>query len=206
MHTLSFRWGRVAPKKDHGHRLIFHLSAPYGSSINDGISKDSHSLQYITVDDVIQHVAQLARGALMIKVDIKHVFCLIPVHRDDWSILGMVLQDKYFVDKVLPFGLHSSPALFNHFAEAVYLVLRNNYAKAHLEHYLDDFMGVAPPSTSVATSTAAIQKATVLQVFNNLGIPVVTGEDMIVGPITLALRLTVWHRSPDYQQTNWCPC
>ena len=186
MHTVSFRWGRVVPKKDHGHRLIVYLSAPYSSSINDGISKDSHSLQYITVDNVIQHVAQLARGALMIKVDIKHVFCLIPVHRDDWSILSMVWQDKYFVDKVLPFRLHSSPALFNHFAEAVCLVLRNNYAIAHLEHYLDDFMGVVPPSTSVATSTATIQKATVLQVFNNLGIPAATGEGKVVGPIT-------WH-------------
>ena len=26
----------------------------------------------------------------MFKVDIKHAFRLIPVHRDDWSILGMV--------------------------------------------------------------------------------------------------------------------
>ena len=100
----------------------------------------------------------------MFKVDIKHVFCLTPVHCDDWSILGMVWHEKYFVDRVLPFGLHSSPALFNHFAEAVCWVLHNNYAIAHLQHYLDDFMDVAPPSTSVATSTAAIQKATVLHV------------------------------------------
>ena len=181
----------VVPKKSGGHRLIVHLSAPYGSSINDGICKESHGLQYITVDDVIQHVVQLGLGALMFKVDIKHAFRLIPVHRDDWSILGMVWRDKYFVDKVLPFGLRSSPALFNHFAEAVCWVLRNNNAMAHLEHYLDDFMGVAAPSTSVATSTAAIQKATMLQVFSNLGIPVATGEDKVVGPTTVMTVLGI---------------
>ena len=190
MHTFSFRWGRVVPKKSGGH-LIVHPSAPYGSSINDGITEESHSLQYITVDDVIEHVVQLGKGALMLKVDIKPTFRLIPVHRDDWSILGMVWHDKYFVDKVLPFGLRSSSALFNHFAKAVCWVLRNNYAIAHLEHYLNGFMGVAPPSTSVATSTAAIQKATVLQVFSNLGIPVATGEDKVEGPKTVMTVLGI---------------
>ena len=181
----------VVPKKSGSHRLIMHLSAPYGSSINDGICKESHSLQYIMVDDVIQHVVQLGLGALMFKVDIKHAFRMIPVCRDDWSILGMVWRDKYFVDKVLPFGLRSSPALFNPFGEAVCWVLRNNYAMAHLEHHLDDFMGVAAPSTSVATSNAAIQKATMLQVFSNLGIPVATGEDKVVSPTTVMTVLGI---------------
>ena len=191
MHTLSFGWGRGSPQKSAGRRLIVHLSAPYASSINDGISKESHSLQYITVDDVIQHVVQLGKGALMFKVDIKHAFRLIPVHGDDWSIHCMVWCDKYFVDKALPFGLRSSPALFNHFAEAVCWVFRNNYDVAHLEHYLHDFMGVAPPSTSAATSTAALQKATVLLVFSNRGIPVATGEEKVEGPTTVITVLGI---------------
>ena len=115
--------------------------APHGRSVNEGISKEDHSLQYVTVDDNIKHVIQLGKGALMFKVDIKHAFRLIPVHRDDWLILGMVWKDKYYVEKVLPFGLRSSPALFNYLAEAVCWILRHNY---NLEYYLDDFMGVAP--------------------------------------------------------------
>jgi len=135
----------VVPKKSGGHRLIVHLSAPHGSSINDGISGDQHSLQYVTVDDVVRHVAQLGQGALMSKVDIQHAFRLIPVHPDDWPILGMVWQGQYYVDKVLPFGLRSSPALFNQLADAVCWILRNNYAVKHLEHYLDDYINIAPP-------------------------------------------------------------
>ena len=127
----------------------------------------------------------------MFKVEIKHAFRLIPVHSDDWSIHCMAWCDKYFVDKALPFGLRSSPALFIHFAEAVCWVLRNNYDAAHLEHYLHDFMGVAPPSTSVSTSTAALQKATVLLVFSNLGIPVATGDEKVEGPTTVMTVLGI---------------
>ena len=36
---------RVVPKKSGGHRLIVPLSAPHGRSINEGISKEDHSLQ-----------------------------------------------------------------------------------------------------------------------------------------------------------------
>ena len=38
----------VVPKKDGSWRLIYHLSAPYGSSINDFISPECYSLSYCT--------------------------------------------------------------------------------------------------------------------------------------------------------------
>lgn len=174
----------VIPKKSGGHRLIVHLSAPNDQSINDGISKDSYKLQYIGVDDIIRHVARLGKGALMFKVDMKHAFRLIPVHPDDWPLLGMVWRDKFYVDKVLPFGLRSSPSLFNNLAEAVCWILRHNYSMPLLEHYLDDYMNVAPASSNVRTSTAAVQMATLLQVFENLGIPVAVGDDKVVPPTT----------------------
>ena len=174
----------LVPKKSGGHRLIVHLSAPEGSSINDGISNDQFSLQYITVDHVVAHVIRHGRGALMFKVDIRHAFRLIPVHPEDWPLLGMSWQGRYYIDKVLPFGLRSSPAIFNRFAEALCWVLRTNYSMHSLEHYLDDFIGVAPPCSSVSLSTAAIQKATLLQVFENLGVPVALGDDKVIGPTT----------------------
>ena len=127
----------------------------------------------------------------MYKADIQHAFRLIPVHPDDWPILGMVWQGRYYVDKLLPFGLHSSPALFNHLADAVCWFLRSTYALHHLEHYLDDFMGVAPPSQSVSTSAAALQMSMLLTVFENLGIPVATGADKVIYPTTVMTVLGV---------------
>ena len=174
----------VVPKKSGGHRIIVHLSAPAGSAINEGIDPETYSLQYITVGDVVRHVKQHGVGALMYKVDIRHAFRNIPVHPDDWCLLGMVWDSQYYIDKVLPFGLRSSPAIFNQLADALCWLLRTNYGLTTLEHYLDDFTGVAPPSSTIATSTAAVQKATLLTVFDNLGVPVATGADKNVGPTT----------------------
>ncbi|XP_065195787.1 uncharacterized protein LOC135827188 [Sycon ciliatum] len=121
----------------------------------------------------------------------QHAFRNVPVHPDDWSLLGMVWQGHYYVDKMLPFQLRLSPALFNTVAELVCWILRHNYSIHDLEHYLDDYTGVAPPSSSVHCSTAAIQKATFLQVFDNLGIPFATGAEKAVRTATVVTVLGI---------------
>ena len=181
----------VVEKKSGGHRLIVHLSAPAGTSVNDGIDGDQFRLAYITVDDIIKHVVRHGKGALVYKVDVKHAFRNIPVRQCDWPLLGMYWNGMYYVDKVLPFGLRSSPAIFNKVADGVQWVLRNAYGLDTLEHYLDDFVGVGPPSHTITTSRAAIQKATLLQVFANLGLPVAEGEDKNVGPATVVTVLGI---------------
>eukprot|EP00117_Sycon_ciliatum_P024777 scpid57113/ scgid4981/ len=103
----------------------------------------------------------------------------------------MVWDGQYYFDKVLPFGLRSSPALFNLLADALCWILRHNYSLADLEHYLDDYIGVAPPSPSPSSSTAAIQQATLLTVFENLGVPVATGHDKVVPPTTVMTVLGI---------------
>ena len=93
-------------------------------------------------------------------------------------MLGVKWNDQYYIDKVLPFSLQSSPAILNLLANAVCWILRENYGLKSLEFYLDDFIGVGPaPISNPQTSTAAIQKATLIEVFNNLGIPIATFED-----------------------------
>ncbi len=54
----------VVPKKDGTWRLIYHLSAPIGNSINDYIDPLEFSLQYSTVDDAIAICHRLGKGAL----------------------------------------------------------------------------------------------------------------------------------------------
>ena len=99
----------VIPKKDGGWRLINHLSAPAGQSINDFIDPHEYSLQYKTVDDAIQMCQELGPGALMAKVDLKSVFRLCPVRQENWHLLGIHWRNKFYIDKCLPFGLRSTP-------------------------------------------------------------------------------------------------
>jgi hypothetical protein len=79
----------VVPKKHSADwRTIYHLSYPEGDSINDGIPKDSYSLQYVRVDDAIRILQSLGKGAFMAKTDLKSAFRLIPIHPDDWNFLS----------------------------------------------------------------------------------------------------------------------
>lgn len=91
--------------------------------MNDGINKELCSLSYMSIDDVAARVVRLGRGALMAKFDLKSAYRNIPVHPDDRCLLGMLWEDKLFVDRALPFGLRSAPMIFNAVAEAlVYMI------------------------------------------------------------------------------------
>ena len=138
----------AAPKKDGRWGMVMHLSAPAGHSINDAIPKEDFSLQYSTVDDAIRMILQLGTGTLMAKVDLKSAFRMVPVHRDDWELLGMHWRNQFFMDTCLPFGLRSAPYLFNEVAMALEWIMKSNYDIPHIIHYLDDFLMVGPPSSA----------------------------------------------------------
>ena len=117
----------VVPKKDGTWHIIMHLSSPNGSSINDHISKEEYTLHYATFDQALALVARHGKNALMAKLDIKHAFRLCPVRLADRKLLGMLWKGKYYIDLRLPFGLCSSPYLFNRLADAFEWILKNNY-------------------------------------------------------------------------------
>ena len=58
----------VVSIKNNKWRMIMHLSAPAGNSINDFISKDDFSLHYTSIDDAIEILVSLGRGARLAKV------------------------------------------------------------------------------------------------------------------------------------------
>ena len=139
----------LVPKDDTDWRLIFHLSAPAGLSVNDYISQEDFSLQYHTIDDAVSILVRLGPGALMAKADLKSAFRLCPVHPLDWPLLGICWRQQYFVDKCLPFGLRSSPFLFNQLADALQWCLSYYFGVSNSFHYLDDFFFAGSPSSLV---------------------------------------------------------
>ena len=60
-------------------RLIMDLSAPLGSSVNDGISRELCSFHYVTVDTAAAQMYARGRGSLLAKMDIKQAYRHIPV-------------------------------------------------------------------------------------------------------------------------------
>jgi hypothetical protein len=176
----------VVPKKNGKWRMIHHLSAPAGQSINDGISKDDFSLHYSSVDDATSILHKLGKGALLAKVDLKSAFRMVPVRREDWELLGIRWKQAFYIDTCLPFGLRSAPFLFNQFAEALQWILQNNYGLHWLIHYLDDYLIMAP-ATPADSSDCQELLAVFLRVCKLLGIPV--AMEKVDGPATIIIFL-----------------
>ena len=120
-------------------QLILDLSSPAGHSVNDGIPKESFSLQYMKVDDVINGIMSLGRGSLLAKFDVESAYRNVPVHSDGHYLLGMKWRAKYFIALALPFGLRSAPYIFSSLADLLEWILKHNYGINFLLHYLDDF-------------------------------------------------------------------
>ena len=168
----------VIPKSTPGKwRIIVDLSSPQGGSVNDGISRGMCSLSYLRVDDVAAKVVGMGTGALMAKFDLRSAYRNVPVHPDDRWLLGTEWEDQLFVDTVLPFGLHSAPMIFNAVAEALAFIIRALGVK-WLEHYLDDFVMVAPPESNDCRKGLQIALGTC----GKLGLPV--ADEKTEGPAT----------------------
>jgi len=68
---------------------MYHLCAPAPHSINDYIDSDSYSLTYCTIDDAYSIINKYGSNTLFSKIDLKDAFRLIPVHPEDWNLLGI---------------------------------------------------------------------------------------------------------------------
>ena len=164
------------PMKSGRLRLIHHLSSPEGESVNDGISREDYSVQYVSIDRAIDAIMRYGTSGQLFKLDVRSAFRIIPVRSEDWPLLGISWQGQYYFDTVLPFGLRSSPAIFNSVAECIEWIIINEFSIPDLLHYLDDFLCIS------ATALLANQHAVILlREFNYLGIPL--SAEKVEGPL-----------------------
>ena len=165
-------------------RLILDLSSPSGHSVNDGVDKSLCSLKYATVEDAVQQIIKVGKGALLAKIDIQHAYRNVPVHRDDRALLGMVWQGKLYIDTVLPFGLRSAPKIFSAIADALEWVL-TKYGVTFILHYLDDYLTTGKPESKECQQNLE----TIQKVCNHLGVPLKL--EKIEGPTTSLVFLGI---------------
>ena len=127
------------------------------------------SITYARVDDAVAQILQLGQGTMLVKLDLKNAYRIIPVHPWDQHLLGISWQGRTYVDRALPFGLRSAPKIFSAVADMVAWALHWAGIR-HLIHYLDDFLLMGAPNTEEGAHILAIA----LRIFNILGIPVAT--------------------------------
>ena len=101
----------LVPKKEPAEfRMIHHLSY-LGDSINDQIDPNRCMVKYAKFDDAISLVQAKGKSCLLAKCDVKIAFRLLPIHPNDFELVGFKLDGKYYVDKTMP--MYHVPHGFN---------------------------------------------------------------------------------------------
>ncbi len=160
--------------KDSDGRVILDYSSPEGLSVNDGVKGMECALEHFDVG--MSMLSGLPAGTKMIKVDVKAAFRLIPVREEDRPLLDMEWRGKYYIDRCLPFGLSTSPPLWERVSRALEWVIRK-YVTNHVSHFVDDFL-IAVPTGEDAEAV----RDRVLALFAYLGVPVSIKK--LIGPTT----------------------
>ncbi len=178
----------LVPKKAPGEfRLIHHLSYPVGKSINDGIPKESCAVQYTKFDRAVELAANHGKGALLAKCDVKSAFRLLPVHPDDFELLGFKFEGKYYFDKALPMGASVSCSLFEMFSSFLEFKINSISNANSVLHYLDDFLFVGPPNSE----KCKILLSSFQSVCEVLGVPLAPEKTEGPSPIITFLGLEI---------------
>ena len=133
------------PKKtSEDRRIIIDLSFPQGQAVNDGMIKDNYmgktiELTFPRVDDLAYRVYTLGPGTMMFKIDLSHYFRQLPLDPGDYSLIGYVIEDQLYFDKMLPMGMRTAPYIAQRVSNAISYIHRQ--LQYFLLNYVDDFVG-----------------------------------------------------------------
>ena len=154
------------------------MSFPNGFFVNDGISSDHTSVKYATIEETIRLIKNASPGCFFGKTDVKNAFRIIPIHTDDYGLLGMQWRGLYYYDRCMPMGCSSSCLTFEMFSTAVESIARNKLKIYYILHIrLDDYLLVAPTE-----QICQQQLDLLMSLCSYLGIPI--APDETCGPST----------------------
>ena len=66
----------------------------------------------MSIEDIVNKIEKMGRGALLAKVDLKEAYCMVSAHPQDRPLLGVEWEGRVYVNTALLFGLRSEPKIF----------------------------------------------------------------------------------------------
>ena len=134
-------------------RIVVDLSFPKGTSVNDGIPKDSylgedHKLRLPSVDALIDQVRRYGSGCLIFKVDLARAYRqLLYMCPNDVGLCAFSWRGSLFIDITFPFGIRSACLNCQRVADAICRIYMRMHGK-ELVGYVDDFAAAQPVDTA----------------------------------------------------------
>ena len=142
--------GMMCRQKPNGSvRIILNLSAPKGSSVNDGIDSDDFPTTMSSTQKWLAVLDKAGRNCLIVKLDWASAYKHLAVRAEDIPLQYFNWLGMDFVELCLVFGCASSAGLYDRLAKLV-LALVLLYCKFPPDmvcQYLDDVCGAAPAGT-----------------------------------------------------------
>lgn len=186
------------PKPNGSVRIILNLSAPVGSSVNEGISKEEFPASMSSTTSWLRVLNRAGRRCKFCKIDWADAYKQITVHPDDLNLQWFSWLGKAFVELCLVFGCVSSAGLFDRLAKLIIhiAVFRSSFDPKLVCQVLDDCCAAAPEfSTDLERFDAEFFNVAAM-----LGISLAPRDDpkKSFGPSTAGTVLGI-----DYDSINW---
>ena len=118
------------------------------NSTNDSFLSVPIDLHYPTTDWIADTIVAKGRGCLLYKRDLMKAYRQFPVDPRDYHLLGYNWQDELYFDTVLTMGSRSAAMACQRATTAVSWICYQRGQSVF--NYLEDFIGVAPPPTTVS--------------------------------------------------------
>jgi hypothetical protein len=142
--------GMMCRQKPNGSvRIILNLSAPKGSSVNDGIDSDDFPTTMSSTQKWLAVLDKAGRNCLIVKLDWASAYKHLAVRAEDIPLQYFNWLGMDFVELCLVFGCASSAGLYDRLAKLVLalVLLYSKFPPDMVCQYLDDVCGAAPAGT-----------------------------------------------------------
>ena len=143
------------------YRIIHDLSWPPQDSVNDHIDLDAFRCFYQSFDDPVALIIKHGVGTLSAKLDLADTFKHILIISQDWPLFGSFwdLQHLdgsmcylYYMELFLSFGLHSFPAPFNEYADALQYAMKTKCRTCYTIWIITSLLAYCTPQFAPTTS------------------------------------------------------
>ena len=95
-------------------------------------------LTFPKVDDLAFRIFELQGDCSMFKIDLSRYFRQVPLDPGDYSLIGYMIDDQIYFDKVLPMGIRTAPYIAQRITNAIAHIHRQ--MEFFLLNYVDDFV------------------------------------------------------------------